>query len=201
MSVQPARALLCLVLACALALSGCVTSVEIDRSRLTEPAAATATVEVGIFETTDEVRKDVVTSRTVISEIVRMDVAPRQTVYRGSENRYVREGLAPGRYRIAAVAIVNSATGKEEPFRGDSETLRIQAGERIRATVLLKTGASAGLWAMGGVATGILVGVLIAASVTIAAGRDDTPLDSNSPTPRAKAPVNHPLPTPVETDR
>ena len=193
-----AHLLLCPVLATTVALSGCVTSVEIDRSRLPEPVPATATVAVAIFETTDEVKKDVVTSRTVVSEIVRTDVAPPQSVYRGTEARYVREGLAPGRYRIAAVAFVGD-DGKETAIRMDPETLRVKAGERIRATVLLKKGPSSGFWTLGGLAAGvIIVAALIAVSHV---GIDsETPIETNAPSRRFKKPIDHRVPAPVGSD-
>lgn len=161
------------LIACLLA-SGCV-SVDIDRSKLPDPKPSTGTLEVSIFETAADVRRDAFSPRSIVAELVRSDVKPEQMVYRGWDSRWTREGLPPGRYRLTAVAVLDEQ-GKESPLANqDSERFRIHSGEKVRATIVVKK-VPAG--AIGGISAGLLAVIgaaIIISGLAFFAGGDEEP--------------------------
>jgi hypothetical protein len=152
-----------LVMTAPIYLDGCV-SVGISRSQLPPPRPATGTVEVKIYETPSERRKDHLSIRRVISELVRSDVKPEQTVYRGEETRYTLPDLLPGHYRLTALAVVDEQGKEKDLANQDSERFRLRAGERIAAIIVLK---KAPLGAILGVSAGVVGVVLLVATLTV----------------------------------
>jgi hypothetical protein len=169
-----------LVMTAPIYLDGCV-SVAISRSELPPPRPLTGTVEVKIYETPSERKKDHLSSRKVISELVRSDVKPEQTVYRGEEAHYTLPDLLPGHYRLTALAVVDEQ-GKEKSLSNqDSERFRLSAGERIAAVIVLK---KAPLGAILGVSAGVAGVVLLLAALTaiaLASFLDQEPMVERPP--------------------
>ena len=177
-----------LVVTAPIYLDGCV-SVGISRSKLPPPKPAIGTVEVKIYETPSERERDHLSTRKVISELVRSDVKPEQTVYRGDEAHYTLPDLLPGRYRLTALAVVDERGKEKDLSNQDSERFRLRAGERIAAVIVLK---KAPLGAIVGVSAGVAgVLLLLAALAAVAAvsGFDREPM------------VERPEPTPPPTPR
>jgi hypothetical protein len=153
---------LTLLLTAPLWLDGCV-SVGIDRSKREGQDRGAATLEVRIYETPSDLRSGVLTSRKIVSELVRTDVSPEQRIYRGVDPTWTRSDLSPGRYRLTAVAVLDETPAEKPLPNQDSERFRLRAGESVRATILLKrapVGAIAGVSA--GVAAAIIAAVVIA---------------------------------------
>jgi len=150
-----------LVLTAPLWLDGCV-SVGISRSKRA-PGPSTATLEVGVYETHEDSRRGQPTSRKIVSELVRTDVSPEQTIYRGADPIWTRSELAPGRYRVTALAAIDENGDEKALANQDSERFRLRAGDSVRATIVLK---KAPVGAIVGVSAGVVA--LIAAAVAIA---------------------------------
>lgn len=172
-----------LVITAPIYLDGCV-SVGISRSELPPPKPETGIVEVKIYETPSERKKDRLSGRKVISILVRSDVKPEQTVYRGEETRYMLPDLLPGRYRLTALAVVDDQGKEQDLPNQDSERFRLGAGERIEAVIVLK---KAPLGAIFGVSAGVAGVVLLIAVVTaivLAGAFDQEPvIERPPPTP------------------
>jgi hypothetical protein len=151
---------LTLVLTAPLLLDGCV-SVGIDRSKRDPRAQGLASLEVRIYETPGDLREDKLTSRKIVSELIRSDVSPEQRIYRGADPTWARSDLLPGRYRLTAVAVIDESSSEKPLPNQDSERFRLRAGESVRATILLKR---APVGAIAGVSAGV-VAVIIAAIV------------------------------------
>lgn len=171
-------------------LDGCV-SVGISRSKPRTPGLPTGTVEVAIYESSGDYRKSATTPRKVVSELVRSDVKPERTVYRGAEPTWTISGLEPGRYRLTALAVIDQGREKSLPNQ-DSERFRLRAGERVRAVIVLK---KAPVGAIFGVSAGVAAAIitLIALSIVAALPLDEEPILEGS---RSRAPERSlPLPT------
>lgn len=177
--------------------SGCV-SVDISRSKIPGSNPSTGTLAVSIFETAADARRDAPSPRAVVSELVRSDVSPEQTIYRGTETRWTREGLLPGRYRLTALA-VRDDQGKESPLPNqDSERFRIHAGELVRATILLK---EAPKGAIAGLSAGVVA--LIVAAIVISSlaffDREPSVAPQSNEDPRVPGvPFARPVPHPAD---
>lgn len=153
---------LTLLLTAPLFLDGCV-SVGIDRSKRTGQEQRAASLEVRIYETPSDLRAGTLTSRRIVSELVRTDVTPDQSVYRGIEPTWTRSDLPPGRYKLTAVAVADETSAEKALPNQDSERFRLRAGESVRATILIKRapiGAIAGVSA--GVAAAVIAAIVIA---------------------------------------
>ena len=147
------------------AFDGCV-SVGITRSRPPNPAFGAGSVQVRIYETPADAKAGVVSSRKIVSELVRTDVKPEQSVYRGSEAIWSRTDLAPGRYRLSALSIID-ANGEERPLPNqDTERFRLRPGESVRAAIVIK---KAPVGAILGVSIGVAALVVGLALVALAA--------------------------------
>lgn len=172
-------------------LDGCV-SVGISRTKPMSPGLTTGTVEVTIYESSEDYRKGVPTPRRIVSELVRSDVKPERSIYRGTEPSWSVGELEPGRYRLTALAAIDQGREKSLPNQ-DSERFRLRAGERVRAVIVLR---KAPVGAILGVSAGVaaLIGALIAlAAVAAFAGGDEEPILEESP---SRAPDRSlPLPT------
>lgn len=156
------------------------------------PDLTTGTVEVTIYESSEDYRKGVPTPRKIVSELVRSDVKPERSIYRGTEPTWSVGELEPGRYRLTALAVIDQGREKSLPNQ-DSERFRLRAGERVRAVIVLK---KAPVGAILGVSAGVaaLIGALIAlAAVAAFSGGDEEPILEESP---SRAPDRSlPLPT------
>jgi hypothetical protein len=153
------------------ALSGCV-SVDIHRSKLGEPHAAVGSIQVAIYENDTDFEKNLVTSRRIVSELKRVDVAPDVTIYRGADPQYERESLAPGRYSVTAIGYLDAAD-KEVPFQvNDHETFRLRAGENVRVSVLVKAKPKA---AINGMGAALIAGIALAVALSATAFVDQEP--------------------------
>lgn len=173
---------LTLLLTAPLWLDGCV-SVGINRSKREGQDPGAATLEVRIYETPSDLRRGALTSRKIVSELVRADVSPEQRIYRGIDPTWTRSDLSPGRYRLTAVAVLDETTAEKPLPNQDSERFRLRAGESVTAAILLKRapiGAIAGVSA--GVAAAIIAAVAIA-SLTFAVYDIEHTLLPESPTP------------------
>jgi hypothetical protein len=145
------------------AFDGCV-SVGITRSRLPNPASGAGTVQVRIYETPADARAGVASSRKIVSELIRTDVAPEQSVYRGSEATWSLTDLPPGHYRLTALSVVD-ANGEEKPLPNqDTERFRLRPGESVTAMIVIK---KAPVGAILGMSIGVaaLVGGLILVAI------------------------------------
>lgn len=156
MTARPWGARLTLLLTAPLLLDGCV-SVGIDRSKPT--AQGPASLEVRIYETPADRRAGTLTSRRIVSELVRTDVTPEQRVYRGIDPTWTRSDLAPGRYKLTAVAVADEGSAEKELPNQDSERFRLRAGESVRATIVIKR-APVGL--IAGVSAGVVAAIVAA---------------------------------------
>lgn len=153
---------LTLLLTAPLLLDGCV-SVGIDRTKRPGGVQGPASLEVRIYETPDDKRAGTLTPRRIVSELVRTDVEPEQRVYRGIEPTWTRSDLAPGRYKLTAVAVAEEGAGEKPLPNQDSERFRLRAGESVLATIVIKrppAGLIAGL--SGGVLAVVIAAIVIA---------------------------------------
>jgi len=176
-----------LVMTAPICLDGCV-SVGISRSQLPPPRPATGTVEVKIYETPSERKKDHLSSRKAISELVRSDVKPEQTVYRGQEAHYTLPDLLPGHYRLTALAVVDEQGQEKSLSNQDSERFRLRAGEKIAAVIVLKKAPLGAILGVSAGVAGVLLLLAALAAIAIAASLDQEPIverlpPAPSPTP------------------
>ena len=107
--------------------------------------------------------------RDRVSELVRSDVKPERTIYRGTDTAWKKSDLVPGRYRLTALAAVDESGREERLPNQDSERFRLRASESVTATIVLKRpplGAIAGISA--GVAGAILLAIALAAAAVLA---------------------------------
>lgn len=178
-----------LVMSAPLYLDGCV-SVGISRSKLPPPRSATGIVEVKIYETPPDRKSDRLSSRKIISELVRSDLKPEQTVYRGEQVHYTLPDLRPGRYRLTALAVVGEDGKQKNLPNQDSERFRLRAGERIAAVIVLK---KAPVGAIVGASAGIVgIAVLLAALAAVAAfSGDQEPILKQWPPPTPRPTLRH----------
>lgn len=172
------------------AFDGCV-SVGITRSRPLNPASGAGSVQVRIYETPADAKAGVASPRKIVSELVRTDVKPEQRVYRGSEAIWSLADLAPGRYRLTALSIVD-ANGEEKPLPNqDTERFRLRPGESVTAMIVIKKapvgailGVSIGVVALvGGLILLALVGVFGALDLEPTVVPDPSEGGARSPTP------------------
>lgn len=177
---------LTLVLTAPLFLDGCV-SVGIDRSKPT--GQGPATLEVRIYETPSDRSAGTLTSRRIVSELVRTDVSPEQRIYRGADPTWTRSDLAPGRYRLTAVAVADETSAEKPLPNQDSERFRLRAGESVRAAIIVRrapVGAIAGLSA--GVVAAIIAAIVIASLGFVDIELTLLPESAAPPPPRAQEP-------------
>lgn len=158
MTARQWGARLTLLLTAPLLLDGCV-SVGIDRSKRTGAEQGPASLEVRIYETPADRRAGTLTSRRIVSELVRTDLTPEERVYRGVDPTWTRSDLAPGRYKLTAVAVADEGSGEKELPNQDSERFRLRAGESVRATIVIKR-PPAGL--IAGVSAGVVAAIVAA---------------------------------------
>jgi hypothetical protein len=170
-------------------LDGCV-SVGISRSKLPPPTPATGTVEVKIYETPSERRKYHLSSRKVVSELVRSDVKPEQTVYRGEEAHYTLPDLLPGHYRLTALAVVDEQGREKSLSNQDSERFRLSAGERIAAVIVLKKAPLGAILGVSAGVAGVFLLLAILTAIALASFLDQEPMVERPP------PAPSPSPTP-----
>jgi hypothetical protein len=161
-------------------LDGCV-SVGISRSEIPPPRPATGTVEVKIYETPSERKKDYLSSRRVISELVRSDVKPEQTVYRGEEAHYTLPDLPPGHYRLTALAVVDEQGKEKNLSNQDSERFRLSAGERIAAVIVLKKAPLGAILGVSAGVAGVFLLLAILTAIALAGAFDQEPVVERPP--------------------
>lgn len=162
---------LTLLLTAPLVLDGCV-SVGIDRSKGTAQQQGPASLEVRIYETPSDRNAGTLTSRKIVSELVRTDVNPEQQIYRGIEPTWTRSDLPPGRYKLTAVAVADETSAEKTLPNQDSERFRLRAGESVRATIVIKR---APVGAIAGLSAGVLavvIAAIVIASLTFTSGLD-----------------------------
>lgn len=157
-----------------LSLDGCV-SVGISRSRAPGSAPLTGSVEVGIYETAGDLRRNTPSPRKIVSELVRTDLRAEELIYRGTETVWRKSDLPPGRYRLTGIAAIDEGGREKSLANRDSERFRLRAGESVRAAIVLK---KPPVGAILGVSAGVaaVIAALIALAVAgIAVGLDREP--------------------------
>jgi hypothetical protein len=166
-------------------LDGCV-SVGISRSKLPPPRPATGIVEVKIYETPSDRKSDRLSTQRIISELVRSDVIPEQTVYRGEQVQYIVPDLLPGRYRLTALAVIDEQ-GKEKNLPNqDSERFRLRAGERIEAVIVVKKAPVGAIVGVSASIVGIVLLLVALAAVAAFSGDQESTVEQGPPpTPRS----------------
>jgi hypothetical protein len=132
-------------------------------------------------------RAGTLTSRRIVSELVRIDVNPEQRIYRGVEPTWTRTDLSPGRYRLTAVAVADEGAPEKDLPNQDSERFRLRAGESVRAAIVIKeapVGLIAGL--SGGVLALIIAAIVIASLSFLDIELTLLPESSPPPSPQDK---------------
>jgi hypothetical protein len=118
----------------------------------------------------------VTSPRKIVSELVRSDVKPEQTIYRGADSTWMKPDLAPGEYRLTALAVTDDDGREQRLSNQDSERFRLRAGESVTATIVIKkvpVGAILGVSA--GVAA-LIIGLAVLALAGALASFDREPV-------------------------
>jgi hypothetical protein len=155
----------------------------------------TAVLEVRIYETARDLHRGVTSPRKIVSELVRSDVKPEQMIYRGTDSAWKKPDLAPGGYRLTALAVIEQGQEVRLPNR-DSEHFRLRAGEFVTATIVIK---KAPIGAILGVSAGVaalIIGLSVLALAGALASFDREPVleeASSSVREKPSLPVGRPL--------
>lgn len=167
-------------------------SVGISRSKPRTPGQSTGTIEVVIYESPGDYRRGVPTPRKIVSELVRSDVKPERSIYRGAEPTWSVSGLEPGRYRLTALGVIDQGREKSLPNQ-DSERFRLRAGERVRAVIVLKKAPAGAILGVSAGVAALIITLIALAAVAGFSGGDEEPILEDSP---SRAPDRSlPLPT------
>jgi hypothetical protein len=138
----------------------------------------------------------VTSPRKIVSELVRSDVKPEQMIYRGTDSAWKKPDLAPGEYRLTALAVMDDHGREQRLSNQDSERFRLRAGESVTATIVIK---KAPIGAILGVSAGVaalIIGLAVLALAGIAASLDREPVLEEAPSSvreKASLPVGRSL--------
>jgi hypothetical protein len=144
-------------------LSGCV-SVSLTRSKAVDPVAAGGSLDVAVYDTPAQARAGVTSPTNVHLDLSRLEEGRERSVRNFLGSTCSVDGLAPGEYRLHLKA-ESASTGTAPPPAPiiRKESIRIKAGESVRAKVILKKFPT---WTVVGVTLGVgaVAGALIAAT-------------------------------------
>ncbi len=140
-----------------LSVDACVSTEVV---RVATAPVETATLEVKVFESVSDSKKDVLSQRTLAWKLFDDRTSATDPVREGTGNAWTADGLPPGRYRLHAEWGPKPGDASESSAGSDKDTLKLGPGEKAQARIVLSKFPTAAVVGVGLGVVGIGLAIL-----------------------------------------
>jgi hypothetical protein len=140
-----------------LTLDSCVSTEVV---RVATGPVETASLEVKVFESVSDSKKDVLSQRTLALKLFDDRQSKTVPVREGTGNAWTADRLAPGRYRIQVAWGPKPGDKSGNSAGSDRDTLQLGPGEKAQARIVLSKFPTAAVVGVGLGALGVALAIL-----------------------------------------